>query len=70
MILFWVLAIVLVLVIGVMIGMLFKMQRLEENQQAVVDWLIAEYRNDRAKRPHAPLKIGDTVIIPGAVNER
>jgi hypothetical protein len=68
MILVWILAFVVLLLVAAVIGMGFKMQRMEETQQAIMDWLIVEFRNSR--KPQYSLKIGGRVIIPGAINER
>jgi hypothetical protein len=68
MILVWILLFIVIVLAGAVVGMGFKMQRMEETQQAIMDWLIVEFRNSR--KPQYSLKIGDKVIIPGAINER
>jgi hypothetical protein len=62
------LSVVVLVLAAAVIGMGFKMQRMEETQQAIMDWLIVEFGNSR--KPQYSLKIGDRIIIPGAINER
>jgi ribose 5-phosphate isomerase RpiB len=62
------LSVVVLVLAAAVIGMGFKMQRMEETQQVIIDWLIAEFGTGR--KAQYTLKIGDRIIIPGAINER